>query len=42
MTYPKVWNNSSKEVLIPHVVLEIRGLGTKDFGRFGRGPRPIS
>ena len=42
VTYPKVWDNSSKGLLIPHVVTRVRGLVTKAVMRFGRDLRPIS
>ena len=42
MTCPKVGDNSSKELLIPHVVMRVKGLMIKGFIRFGRGLRPIS
>ncbi len=42
VTCPEVGDNSSKELLIPHVVMRIRCLMSKGFIRFGRGLRPIS
>ena len=42
VTCPEVWDNSSKGLLIPHEVIEVRGLMTKGAIRFGRGLRPIS
>ena len=42
VTYPKVWDNSSKGLLIPHVVTRVRCLVTKAVMRFGRDLRPIS
>ena len=42
VTCPKEGNNSAKAELIPHVVARVRGCVTKDFDRFGMGPRPIS
>ena len=42
VTYPGEGDNSSKELLIPHEVFEVRGLKTKGVIRFGRGLRPIS
>ncbi len=42
VTCPKVGDNSSKGLLIPHVILEVRGLRIKGAIRFGRGLRPIS
>ena len=42
VTCPKVWDNSSKELLIPHVITEVRGFVMKGVIRFGRGLRPIS
>ncbi len=42
VTCPEVGDNSSKELLIPHVVTRVRGLVTEGVIRFGRGLRPIS
>ena len=42
VTCPEGGDNSSKGLLIPHVVTRVRGLVTKDANRFGRGLRPIS
>ncbi len=42
VTCPEVRDNSSKGLLIPHVVGEIRGFPTEGANRFGRGLRPIS
>ncbi len=42
VTCPEERDNSSKRLLIPHVVVEVRGLATKGVIRFGRGLRPIS
>ena len=42
VTYPKVWDNSSKGLLIPHDINWIRYLLIKGVSRFGRGLRPIS
>jgi hypothetical protein len=42
VTCPEAGDNSSKGLLIPHVVLEIRTSGTKGVIHFGRGLRPIS
>ena len=42
MTYPKAGDNSSKELLIPHVVFEVRVSTIKGAIRFGRGLCPIS
>ena len=42
VTCPKVWDNSPKGLLIPHVVIWIRSLMTKAVMRFGRDLRPIS
>ncbi len=42
VTCPEVWDNSSKGLLIPHVVTRVRGLVTKAVMRFGRDLRPIS
>ena len=39
---PEVGDNSSKGLLIPHVVARVRGLATKGVIRFGRSLRPIS
>ena len=42
VTCPEAWDNSSKGLLIPHVVSRIRGREKKGAIRFGRGLRPIS
>ena len=42
VTYPEVWDNSSKGLLIPHEDGEIRSSLSKGANRFGRGLRPIS
>ncbi len=42
VTCPEEGDNSSKGLLIPHVVLEVRYFRTKGEIRFGRGLRPIS
>jgi hypothetical protein len=42
VTCPEVGDNSSKGLLIPHVVTRVRGLVTEGVIRFGRGLRPIS
>ncbi len=42
VTYPEEGDNSSKGLLIPHVVTRVRDLVPKDANRFGRGLRPIS
>ena len=42
VTCPEVWDNSSKGLLIPHVVSRIRSREKKGAIRFGRGLRPIS
>ena len=42
VTCPEEGDNSSKGLLIPHVVLEVRGFETEGAIRFGRGLRPIS
>ena len=42
VTYPKVWDNSPKGLLIPHVICEVRVLQIKAVMCFGRGLRPIS
>ena len=42
VTCPEEGDNSSKELLIPHVVTRVRGLVTEGVIRFGRGLRPIS
>ncbi len=42
VTCPEEGDNSSKGLLIPHVVLEVRGSGTEGESRFGRDQRPIS
>ncbi len=42
VTCPEERDNSSKGLLIPHVVVRVRGLTSKGVIRFGRGLRPIS
>ena len=42
VTCPEEGDNSSKGLLIPHDVFEVRGLKTKGVIHFGRGLRPIS
>jgi hypothetical protein len=47
VTCPKVRDNGSKGLLIPHVVIEVRvsrtkGCASQDAIRFGTGLRPIS
>ena len=42
VTCPEDGDNSSKGLLIPDVVIEVRGLVTEGAIRFGRGLRPIS
>jgi hypothetical protein len=42
VTCPEEGDNSSKGLLIPHVVMEVRGFMTKAVMRFGRDLRPIS
>ncbi len=42
VTCPEEGDNSSKGLLIPHVVIEVRGFMTKGEIHFGRGLRPIS
>ena len=42
VTCPEEGDNSSKGLLIPHEVLEVRGSSKKGVIRFGRGLRPIS
>ncbi len=42
VTCPKERDNSSKGLLIPHVVIRIRCLMIKGVIRFGRDLRPIS
>jgi hypothetical protein len=42
VTCPKERDNSSKGLLIPHVVTETRGSVSKGAIHFGRGLRPIS
>ncbi len=42
VTCPEEGDNSSKGLLIPHVVSEIRRLETKGAIHFGRDLRPIS
>ncbi len=39
---PEERDNSSKGLLIPHVVIEVRGFMTEGEIRFGRSLRPIS
>ncbi len=40
--YPEERDNSSKGLLIPHVVIEVRGFVTEGESRFGMSLRPIS
>ena len=42
VTCPEAGDNSSKGLLIPHVVVLVRGCTTKGVIHFGRGLRPIS
>ena len=42
VTCPEARDNSSKGLLIPHVVIRIRRLMSKGAIHFGRGLRPIS
>ena len=42
VTCPEEGDNSSKGLLIPHEVIEVRGFMTEGEIRFGRGLRPIS
>ena len=42
VTCPEVWDNSSKGLLIPHVLWMLRHILSKGAIRFGRGLRPIS
>ena len=42
VTYPKVWDTSSKGLLIPHVIFGIRCPIIKAERRFERDLRPIS
>jgi hypothetical protein len=42
VTCPEVRDNSSKGLLIPHVISEVRDFEMKGVIRFGRGLRPIS
>ncbi len=42
VTCPEEWDNSSKGLLIPHDIIEIRGFMMKGEIRFGRGLRSIS
>jgi hypothetical protein len=42
ITYLKVWDNSSKGLLIPDVVQVLHGRCTKGETRHEMGPRPIS
>ncbi len=42
VTCPEEGDNSSKGLLIPHVVLEVRGSGIEGVIRSGRDLRPIS
>jgi hypothetical protein len=42
VTCPEERDNSSKGLLIPDEVIEVRGFMTKGAIRFGRGLRPIS
>ena len=39
---PEEGDNSSKELLIPHMIKRVRGLLIKGVIRFGRNLRPIS
>ena len=42
VTCPEVGDNSSKELLIPHVIVVVRVAMIKGAIRVGRGLRPIS
>ncbi len=42
VTCPEERDNSSKGLLIPHVVMRVRGFMTEGAIRFGRDLRPIS
>ncbi len=42
VTCPKAGDTSSKGLLIPHVVVKVRGFATEGESRFGRDLRPIS
>ncbi len=42
VTCPEEGDNTWKRVLIPHVLLSVRGDESKGAIRFGRGLRPIS
>ncbi len=42
VTCPEVRDTSSKGLLIPHELIEVRGFMRKGEIRFGRGLRPIS
>ena len=42
VTCPEAGDNSSKGLLIPHVVIRVRGLITEGAIHFGRDLRPIS
>ncbi len=42
VTCPEEGDNSSKGLLIPRVVIEVRGFMTEGAIRFGRGLRPTS
>ncbi len=42
VTCPEAGDNSSKGLLIPHEIREIRSFWMKGVIRFGRGLRPIS
>ncbi len=42
VTCPEEGDNSSKGLLIPHVVTRVRNLVSKGVIHFGRGLRPIS
>ncbi len=42
VTCPEEGDTSSKGLLIPHVVVEVRGFTTEGEIHFGRGLRPIS
>ena len=42
VTCPEEGDNGSKGLLIPHVVVRVRGLTTKGVIHFGRGLRPFT
>ncbi len=42
VTCPEEGDNTWKRVLIPHVLIAVRGVMSKGVIRFGRGLRPIS